>query len=115
MPSGYVAGDRVDTGLASELLRSGDAKALFEGPHDVERWDVRSHHGGLDLQHRVFQEPEQGESEDGKKENPPIIGERFAILAVRRGKRILPMSSDYEAKPGDIASIAVHVPDREEA
>ncbi|MEE8581340.1 MAG: cation:proton antiporter [Myxococcota bacterium] len=115
VPSGYVAGDRVDTGLASELLRSGDAKALFEGPHDVERWDVRSHHGGLDLQHRVFQEPEQGESEDGKKENPPIIGERFAILAVRRGKRILPMSPDYEAKPGDIASIAVHVPDRKEA
>ncbi len=113
VPNGYVAGPRIDTGLASELLRSGEAKALFEGPHDMERWDVRTQHGGVEIEHRVFEAREKAEEDE--EVEPPIVGERIVILAVRRGKRIVPMSSDYEPKPGDVASIAVHVPDREEA
>jgi hypothetical protein len=60
----------------------------------VERWSYRGA-GGTDAE--------------------PSPGERFAILAVRRGARILPMSTGFEAREDDIISVAVHAPESEEA
>jgi NhaP-type Na+/H+ or K+/H+ antiporter len=108
VPRGYVATTRPEAGLAPELVRSADAEVLFEGPHDVERWDVRERHGDLLVERWSY----RGAGETDAESSP---GERFAILAVRRGARILPMSTGFEAREDDIISVAVHAPESEEA
>ena len=37
------------------------------------------------------------------------------ILAIRRGERVMPMSEDLALRTGDLAAVAVYVPEREEA
>ncbi len=116
VPRGYVATTRPEAGLAPELVRSADAEVLFEGPHDVERWDVRARHGDL-LVERWRYRGVGGAAEPAadRVDAEPRPGERFAMLAVRRGARILPMSMGFEAREDDIASVAVHAPESEQA
>ncbi len=118
VPRAYVAVSRLDTGLASDLVRQKEAEVAFEGAHDLERWAVRSRHGSLEFERRVFREPEAREDADEAPDNPPDkprVGELFVILAIRKGKRAFPMSMGYEPEEGDVASVAIHSPDREEA
>ncbi|MEO1065668.1 MAG: hypothetical protein AAFZ07_30015, partial [Actinomycetota bacterium] len=42
-------------------------------------------------------------------------GERYVILAVERNEKAEPMSMRFEPRRGDEATVAIHVPDREEA
>ncbi|UCE86284.1 MAG: sodium:proton antiporter [Deltaproteobacteria bacterium] len=116
VPRGYVAATRRESGRSAEGLRSAEADILFEGPHDVERWDVRARHGDLVLEEWSYRgEPAaaKADAEGADAEQKP--GERFAMLAFRRGGRTLPMWTGFEAREGDVVSVAVHVPDREEA
>jgi hypothetical protein len=41
--------------------------------------------------------------------------ELYVILAIRRGERAFPMSRDFQPRNGDIAAVALHEPDRDEA
>jgi NhaP-type Na+/H+ or K+/H+ antiporter/Trk K+ transport system NAD-binding subunit len=116
VPEGYVAVERPRSGLAPELVENRDARMLFEGPHDVERWDVRSRHDEISLEHWRFAGAEEAEgAEDAEPKDVPSVGERFVILAVRRGLRCEPMHTRFKLKPGDVASVAVHEGDSDEA
>ncbi len=107
VPRGFVAVARPELGLAAELVKGDDVHMLFEGPHDVGRWDVRERQDAIVLEHWTFAgAPEPAEGEEEKPE--PSIGEKLAILAIRRGRQIQPMSPDFKPKEGDVAAIALH-------
>ena len=116
VPRGFVAVQRLDTGLASDLVRKQQAEVAFEGPHDLERWAVRARHGEMEIEQRIYRAPEPIELAEGEEAPPPpAAGERFVVLAVRSGKRCFPMSMEYQPQEGDVASVAIHSPDLDEA
>ncbi len=82
----------------------------------MERWDVRCRHGSVDLEHWVFRGAPETEN-DGEEapEPPPKTGDPLVILALRRGGKTTPMHEGLGYKVGDIASVAVHTIEREEA
>ncbi len=108
VPKGYVAADRPDAGLAAELVQTDKVAVLFEGPHDVERWDVRARQGSVEVESRIYREPPE----------PRELwtsGERFVLLAYRRGSRVWPMSSEAKLRDGDVVSVAIYAEDRASA
>ena len=111
-PEAYVALHWLGGGETPEFLERSDARVLFEGLHDMERWDVRASHGELDVVRRIFREPEPRAEGEAAALEPR---EHFVILAVRRGDRVLPMSTGLAPRAGDVASVAVHPPEADEA
>ncbi len=100
--------------VASEMVASKQAEIAFDGPHDVERWEVRSRRNDIEVEYFVFAEQEAdtpSEPEAPKSDS----GECFAILTVRRGERVVPMSLGYPPRAGDVTAVAIHVPERDEA
>jgi NhaP-type Na+/H+ or K+/H+ antiporter len=115
VPEGYVAVERPGEGLAPELVRQEEAAVLFDGPHDVERWDVRSRHGGVSVERWAWRGAiEEGEAQAAVAESS-ADRDLFVILTLRRGNRTLPMRADLEPKAGEVAAVAVHVVERDEA
>lgn len=112
VPDCYVGVERLETGLASELAKSGEAKVAFEGPHDLERWAVRARHGDIEVQHRRYTPPTTEVESDTA---PGGAAERFVVLSLRRADRTLLMHVDLEPAEGDVAAIAVYAPERDEA
>jgi NhaP-type Na+/H+ or K+/H+ antiporter len=116
VPRGYVAASNPDAGLAPELVEREEVVVLFDGPHDVEQWDVRSRHGELEVENWVFGgEPEPDESADEEAPAAPTAGERFVILSIQRGKKVTPMHAGRSLEAGDIAAVAIHRDERETA
>jgi NhaP-type Na+/H+ or K+/H+ antiporter len=121
VPRGYAAVERPEAGLAPELVQKEEAGVLFDGPHEVERWDVRLRHGGVAVERWVFRSVEPAsEAQEAEADVPasppaPTKHDLFVLLAIRRGARTSPMHSDFELKAGDVASVALHVPDIDEA
>ncbi len=111
VPQGYVAVLRPELGLAPELVQDEKAALLFEAPHDLERWDVRSRQDQLELESWVVKQALAVEG-DGA---PPPLGEHCVVLAVTRGSRVSPMHSRFKLRPGDVVSVAVYAEEREAA
>ena len=111
VPAAYVALASSDTGVTPEVVERHQAEPLFEGPHDVERWEVRSRHGEVDVEQLVRCD-EQGAPAELE---APTNDERFVILALRRGSRLLPMTPSLSPRAGDEAIVAMHAPERESA
>ncbi|MDH3213013.1 MAG: cation:proton antiporter [Myxococcales bacterium] len=111
VPRGYVAVARPESGLAPELVETPDFVVLFEGPHDIERWDVRCRHGSVEVEEWCY----GGEPEAAEGEPPTKTGDRFVILSVRRGGKVQPMHEKLKLVKGDVAAIAVHSVERDEA
>jgi hypothetical protein len=104
VPEGLVAVERLESGFAKDLFASGKADVAFDGPHDMERWDVRHRRGSVEIEQRRFSaEAVREDAPEG-----PAIEERFVILTVRRGNRTAPMAMNAQRKDGDLATIAVH-------
>jgi NhaP-type Na+/H+ or K+/H+ antiporter len=113
VPNAYIAVVRADLGLAPDLVANEKARILFDGPHDVERWDVRSRHNDLAVEHWIYEgPPELPEGEEAPSLHDP--GELFVIFCVRRGRTAFPMHRDLTLEADDIVSVALHVPDREQ-
>jgi NhaP-type Na+/H+ or K+/H+ antiporter len=111
VPDCFIAVSQPGAGMAMELVDDGDARLLFDGVHDVERWDVRWRRKELSVEHWRFEaEPERAEDEAA-----PVIGELLVMLIVRRGGRTRPMRADHAFKKGDEIAAAIYTPDREEA
>lgn len=108
VPEGYMSAERAEEGIVSELVREGQAQVAFDGPHDVERWDVRERRGDVVIEQRTFRAEEVAEQ-------PPEIRERLVLLSVRRGGLCKPMTADLALCEGDVVAVAVHEPDRSEA
>jgi NhaP-type Na+/H+ or K+/H+ antiporter len=116
VPRGYVAAINPDAGLAPELVEREQIVVLFDGPHDVERWDVRSRHDELEVDYLVYGgEPDQDANADADSEPTPKAGERFVILSIQRGKKVMPMHSGLSLEAGDVAAVAIHREERESA
>jgi hypothetical protein len=116
VPRAYVAVDRPESGLAPEIVKSEAAVVLFDGPHDAERWDVRERHRDVDVEHwRYGGDAGAGEGSGEDAEGAVIPGELFVILMLLRGGKALPMHEGMKLEAGDVASIAVHVPEAEAA
>jgi NhaP-type Na+/H+ or K+/H+ antiporter len=117
VPSGYVAVERPEAGLAPELVREEVAHVLFDGPHDVERWDVRARHGGVAIERWAWRGAEESEEEAGEAESARANAgnDTFVILTLRRGSRTVPMHAGFDLKADDVAAVAVYREEREAA
>ncbi len=116
VPRSHIALASAESGLTPDIARSQEATPLFDSPHDLERWDVRFRHGDVAVETRELVERESDDSAEGKAAAAtPPIDERYVILAIRRGGRVMPMSGDLALRSGDVAAVAVYVPEREEA
>ena len=111
VPRGYVAVERPESGLAPELVETSDVAVLFEGPHDIERWDVRCRHGSAEIETWCY----VGAPELAEGETPVKVEERFVILSVGRGGKVQPMYAELKLLQGDVAAVAVHSVERDEA
>jgi NhaP-type Na+/H+ or K+/H+ antiporter len=116
VPRGYVAAIDPQAGLAPELVERGQVAVLFEGPHDVERWDVRARHDELEIDYWVYGgKPERDVNSDEGGEPAPQAGERFVILSIRRGEKVMLMHTGLSLEAGDVAAVAIHREKRESA
>jgi NhaP-type Na+/H+ or K+/H+ antiporter len=116
VPERYVAITQLETTVTPDFVQRRDARVIFEGAHDVARWDVRARHGDLVVEHLVFGAGESRSGESEPEDRGPLPSqERFVILAVRRGERVFPMWLGFEPKAGDIAAVALYEPERAEA
>ena len=124
VPQAFVAVESLEGGKIPEHIQRHDAKVLFDGPHDIERWAVRTRHQDLDFETFSYQPP-LGSTEQpleqpfGQPEESttaaPAPNERYVILAIRRKNSITPMTMSYEIKEGDLASVAIYRPERNQA
>ncbi len=112
VPVGLIAAAQVDGGLVSEMVERSEAHVVFEGLHDVQRWDVRFRRGDVQIVRRRFRERPPSEDQATATPNP---GERFVILALHGSRGTRPMSMDQKPGRGDEATVAIHAPEREEA
>ncbi|NKE70847.1 cation:proton antiporter [Candidatus Manganitrophus noduliformans] len=116
VPKGYVAVDALEGGKTPEYVQRQGAEVLFDGPHETERWDVRFRHKDAVVERLVFRPSREAEDlAAAAKSALSKNGERFVILATRRGEKIFPMSLSYTPRDGDIASVALYIPEREAA
>lgn len=116
VPRAFVAVDQLEAGLAPELVKEESALVLFDGPHDVERWDVRYRHDDVAVERWIRGDPPEEEgADDQKPASPDRSGDRFVLLAIRRAGKLQPMHATLEPKPGDEASVAVRREELEQA
>jgi Trk K+ transport system NAD-binding subunit len=122
VPQGLVALGVMPGGELPGHVKRHEAEVLFEGPHDVERWDVRLRHDDLVMMRFVYRPPEvkkkSGETvpETSETKPPsPVSRESHVMVAVKRGEKMMVMWKDLKLKPGDIASVAVYRPELDEA
>jgi NhaP-type Na+/H+ or K+/H+ antiporter len=136
VPEAYVAlGDTIGED-APEHVRRFDGRALFEGPHDKARWDVRARAGDLEVVRLAWRAPEAPRNSDATSEPvtsdasaataesaPAVVPrrataqpqERYVLLAIHRGKLTHPYWRGLEPKKDDVATAAVYAPDRDDA
>ena len=109
VPRAYVAVEQLDGGLAPELVKEASARVLFDGPHDVERWDVRFRHGDVSVERWSYRGPPQTDAPASTEAATAIErGEdRFVLLVIRRGGKLQLMDASLELKPDDEATFAV--------
>ena len=118
VPKALVAATPSGGGLVSELMEREKADVVFDGYHDVQRWDVRSRRGDVEIVRRRFRERPASEETDNARiegSQPGPLGERFVILALERDRSVFPMSMSQTPLRGDEAIVAIHTPEREEA
>jgi len=116
VPRSYVAVGRPESGLAPELVGNEQAVVLFDGTHDVGRWEVRDRHGEIDVEHWEYVgRADRGDDVEVGGERPAAGVELFVILMIRRGAKVLIMNEGMKLEVGDVASIAIHSAESEAA
>jgi len=102
VPETYVAVGRGTT-VTSRILRKQSSRTLFDGPKDVERWNVRLRHGQVRLERFRFVGRPEGAPEEAQAAVDP-----FVLLTVERDGVRMPMHSELEPREGDIAVVALY-------
>lgn len=119
VPGCYAAIGRESSEVATRVVHKQEGRVLFDGPKDVERWNVRFRHGDaeiVELQYRAPAEDSQPSPEDPP--DPPIRAEDpdpYVILGMKRAERVDPMFEQLTATEGDVAVVALYSPARAEA
>jgi hypothetical protein len=103
-------------------LRRAHVGVLFEGPHDLGRWDVRHRHRQVEVVSLLYSPAPPADKIPAEEQAPPATArtgeipatqERYVMLAVRRGGRLQPMWHGCEFKRGDVMVAAIYQPERE--
>ena len=121
VPETFAAINRVTKGMTPALLEKRGSYMLFDAEKDVERWNVRFRHGiaRIDRFHWVGPpEDEPGDEEQESSSEAPRSAkalEPYVILAIERGGRWLLMHTGLSPRSGDLAVVAIHVPEAAEA
>ncbi len=97
--------------VSSAIVHKQAGSVLFDGPKDVERWNVRMRHSNSEsVLLRFTGVPEEQEDSSSRREPDP-----FLIMAIQRQDQRDVMFQRFEAQEGDLAFAIVHSPEREEA
>ena len=116
VPGGLVAMESLFGEQNPSLLPAEHAHVLFDGPHDHERWDVWWRHKQVVVEAFDYgKPPEESEDDAPRAQSTARSKELFAIISVTRGRQVTPMYVAYQFRKGDVAAIAIHTPDRDEA
>jgi NhaP-type Na+/H+ or K+/H+ antiporter len=109
VPRAYAALERRSARLPAELLERHGIRVLFDGPRDVERWNVRFRHNLAERVRLRFAAPAASE--------PPAAGasDPWLILTHERAGQVEPMHQGVEPKAGDEATAALLTEQRETA
>lgn len=110
----YLAIQSLDSGVAAELVRNGEAGVVFDGAHDLERWDVRLRHGSVETGWFQFDPTLAAEMSEDREATS--LGEKCVLLALRReGRALRPLAREDGLAEGDRVFVALHRPEVEAA
>ena len=117
VPEVYLA---LETREIPDRVKRHDVGVLFESPHELRRWDVRIHHGEVTVERFKFHAPPKeeepiAEPSDEVKKYSSRLQERYIILTITRKDRVMPMKQNFDFREGDIAAMAIYIPEQEEA
>lgn len=120
VPRGIVALAGSGSAADFDRLRRFDGKVLFEGPHDRMRWDLRWRNGEtmlLRLPCVVTPAMSRLADEAG---TGAVVGaiqlrEPWVMVGYERAGRFEPMLRSTELRTGDVVSVLIHAPVRDEA
>jgi NhaP-type Na+/H+ or K+/H+ antiporter len=116
VPTGLVSVSSASGGRAPEHVARHRADVLFDGPHDLERWDVRWRQGEVTIEPFEFRGAPKGEAE--AVEGPAGVTRRsdtYVILTFQRHRHVTPMASSVTLRSGDRAAMALYSSAREQA
>jgi NhaP-type Na+/H+ or K+/H+ antiporter len=112
VPETYVALGGQPRGVTPKILEKQGSRVLFDGPKDVERWDVRFRHGLARIERFVASAGAQPPAEGAA---PAAHVEPFVVLAVERGGVVQPMHANLALRADDVAIVAIHGDERDAA
>jgi NhaP-type Na+/H+ or K+/H+ antiporter len=126
VPRCYVALYRLKRDVTPELLRGPGVFALFEGAHDIERWDVHVRHGDVSVAtYRYVPKDDAGTTAAADAPADPPAGavpvraapprDRSIVLTVSRRGQTSPMGVGVELRTGDVVIVALLASERAEA
>jgi Trk K+ transport system NAD-binding subunit len=113
VPDVCVALDPRSSAITDRHVGRQEARVLFDGPKEVERWSVRFRHQQATLEEFEFRgAPEEAGAEGVEAPKP---GDSLLFLTVRRDDDLEIYDADFTPKPGDVASVALYEAEREAA
>lgn len=120
VPQVHVALEPQEWQKPPERLKRLDGDVLFWNAPDLRRWDLRVRHDDVAIEQHEYDPPQAqpdatGEEDVKEKARPKKAGDPYLILSVKRKDRVVPMTIGFEPQPGDLASVAIYGPGREEA
>lgn len=119
VPSVFAAINRVTAGMTPALLEKQGTHMLFDGPKDVERWNVRFRHGSAGIHRFHWEGAPETDEEDGNGNGEGLRSSRdvdpYVVLAFRRGSAWQLMRVGAVPRSGDVALVAIHEPETREA
>jgi NhaP-type Na+/H+ or K+/H+ antiporter len=101
VPQAYVALESGGAGLPKELLERHGIHVLFDGPRDLERWNVRFRHGLVELARFRF------DATSAREPSRQAGSDLYLVLTLARAGRVEPMQRDLVPRPGDEAVVAL--------
>jgi NhaP-type Na+/H+ or K+/H+ antiporter len=110
VPRAYVALESGRAGLPRTLLERHGIQVLFDGPRDVERWNVRFRHGLVERARFRFEPVAPDGPPPASSANDPYL-----ILTLERAGRVELMHQDLPLRAGDEAAVALLIERGDEA
>jgi NhaP-type Na+/H+ or K+/H+ antiporter len=103
----YVARSRDQSSVRERILEKQGSHALFDGPTDVLRWNVRFRHQLGEVARFRFVGLAEGKTEGGSDDG-------YILLTRRRADEVVPMHMGLALREGDEADVAIFVSERDE-
>jgi len=111
----YVALGRAKSAVTEHILEKQGSRVLFDGPKDVERWNVRFRHDQAHAVELHFRGPADTDDEPSSQSPAPNEADSHLLLAVCRDARWEPYHQRFDARTGDTALAAIYDADEERA